>query len=69
MDSVDVVFERPGGREAIPLQQISQVVRGIATDFAKVTKRIRVFVEPSIRARLDDKMMVLQRELLDEILS
>ncbi|MBN1945051.1 MAG: HD domain-containing protein [Bradymonadales bacterium] len=68
MDSVEVVYEQGGWQEALPLEEVSQVARGIATDFVKVVKKIRVFVEPSLREALDGKLVEVQRALLEEIL-
>lgn len=49
MEDVDIVDSRGA---VSSLAQGSQVVRGIAGDFAKVVKKIRVFVAPDIRNSL-----------------
>jgi HD superfamily phosphohydrolase len=49
VETVDIVH----GSGATPLPRISRVVQGIATDFIKVVKKIRVFVHPALRARID----------------
>lgn len=55
---------------AQPLAQSSQIVRGVAVDFVKVVKKIRVFVPPEardiLRARLPRKE--LQQVLVEAIL-
>ena len=51
LDPVDVVFD--SGRQET-LASVSRVVRGIAGDFIKVVKRIRVFVAPDVRAALSE---------------
>lgn len=52
IETVEVVYSHGSSRKGVPLEQISKVVQGIATDFIKVVKKIRVFVAPSVRARI-----------------
>lgn len=68
VDLVEVVFDGPGGALALPLDQVSQVVRGVTTDFVKVVKKIRVFVAPGVRARLRPRWSQVEEALLSEIL-
>jgi hypothetical protein len=56
MDSVPVVLREPGETTEAPLEDLSTVVRGIARDFVKVVKRIRVFVRPELRERVADRL-------------
>lgn len=66
VEPIDVV--RDGVIE--PLAQRSQIVRGIANDFVKVVKKIRVFVSPEIRAAVDAQVprRMLERRLIETIL-
>lgn len=66
VEPIDVV--RDGIIE--PLADRSQVVRGIASDFVKVVKKIRVFVSPEIRDAIDDQVprRMLERRLVEAIL-
>jgi hypothetical protein len=50
---VSVVHEDGGRRTELPLSSLSRVVQGIATDFVKVVKKIRVFVAPDVRDLID----------------
>ncbi len=43
---VPVVLGKGPSREVVPLDGVSRIVQGVAEDFAKVVKKIRVFVEP-----------------------
>lgn len=52
VEDVDLVRDE----RAQPLVQSSQIVRGIAIDFVKVVKKIRVFVAPEIRSALEAAM-------------
>jgi HD superfamily phosphohydrolase len=53
IETVDVVHHTSAGATATPLPQISRVVQGIATDFIKVVKKIRIFVSHDIRAAIE----------------
>src|SRR5690625_336209 len=66
VEPIDVV--RDGAIE--PLAQRSQIVRGIASDFVKVVKKIRVFVSPEVRAAMDAQVprRMLERRLVETIL-
>jgi hypothetical protein len=55
IETVQVVYEREGRRVALPLEQVSKVVQGIATDFIKVVKKIRVFVSPAVRDAMRER--------------
>ena len=71
LETIDVI-SRVGGRpHAEPLDAISRIVQGVATDFVKVVKRIRVFVHPRVRAALDERDLThaVRERLLDRILA
>lgn len=70
IETVEVVYGRGDRRRGVPLENISTVVRGIATDFVKVVKKIRVFVAPQVRDGLRDagRMDATRELLLDTIL-
>lgn len=67
----DVVSTVDGQRVAASLAASSKVVQGIANDFIKVVKRIRVFVHPRVREMIqtrdhrDDLRALLVRSILD----
>lgn len=65
MDSVEVVLS---DGDAVPLQDMSSVVGGIAVDFIKVVKKIRVFVHPAVRDALTRPPREVEQLLLEEIL-
>lgn len=57
IETVEVMYgsgERRFGRE---LPELSKVVQGIATDFVKVVKKIRIFVAPDVRDAIEAKDM------------
>ncbi|TVR00489.1 MAG: HD domain-containing protein [Deltaproteobacteria bacterium] len=71
IETVDVVYDTPEGRRSYRLEEQSKVVQGIATDFIKVVKKIRVFAAPAVRDALrrhrsDDEV---REGLLDCILA
>lgn len=70
IETVEVVYQVDGRARSYPLEDISKVVQGIATDFVKVVKKIRVFVHPRIRALIDEKNRSdeLREVLVDAIL-
>jgi hypothetical protein len=45
------------------LPELSKVVQGIATDFVKVVKKIRIFVAPAVRDAID------RQERMDDVVS
>lgn len=53
IDVPDVVHRADGARRAMSLAHTSKVVQGIANDFVKVVKRIRVFVHPRVHASVE----------------
>ncbi|MFT4703423.1 MAG: HD superfamily phosphohydrolase [Bradymonadia bacterium] len=55
IETVQVMYNEGGRRVARELSDISKVVQGIATDFIKVVKKIRIFVAPEVRDRIDEK--------------
>lgn len=71
MEVPDVVSVVDGLRVATSLAASSKVVQGIANDFIKVVKRIRIFVHPRIREmiegreRSDDLRPLLVRSILE----
>ncbi|MCA9562601.1 MAG: HD domain-containing protein [Myxococcales bacterium] len=69
LDSIEVIFNGPDGASAVPLESVSRVVRGVAVDFIKVVKKIRVFVSPSVRLSLSGQERVVEQALLELILS
>ena len=70
IETVEVVFDRASG-SAFPLEAISKVVQGIATDFVKVVKKIRVFVHPQVREaiRSAGREREVRELLIDSILA
>lgn len=71
IETVDVVYDTPQGPRSYRLEEQSKVVQGIATDFIKVVKKIRVFVAPHVRDRLTGNMPsdALRELLLERILA
>ncbi|MCU0722251.1 MAG: HD domain-containing protein [Planctomycetes bacterium] len=67
---IPVVLGKGDSRRAVPLDQLSMIVRGIAEDFAKVVKKIRVFLDPGalpeLRARLGAP--AIENAILEEVL-
>lgn len=55
LETVDVVYNEGGKRVARDLSSMSKVVQGIATDFIKVVKKIRIFVAPDVRAEIESR--------------
>ncbi|MFT6396883.1 MAG: HD superfamily phosphohydrolase [Bradymonadia bacterium] len=49
IETVQVVHGHGDNRSGMPLEQLSKVVQGIATDFVKVVKKIRIFVSADVR--------------------
>ncbi len=68
LDTVELVFGSGSGSEAVPLHEVSRVVKGIGTDFIKVVKKIRVFVNPSVHEALTGASADVESELLEVIL-
>lgn len=68
VEDIDLVSSR-GTVQA--LSRSSQIVRGVASDFVKVVKKIRVFVAPEVRASLGDSAAQerLRVALVDAILA
>lgn len=68
LETVDIIGVIDGREVATPLQEQSQIVRGIAGDFVKVVKKIRVFVHPRLRAALSTVGEArLRSALIDEV--
>jgi HD superfamily phosphohydrolase len=67
---IPVVLGKGEARRAVPLDRISMIVRGIAEDFSKVVKKIRVFLDPDALAGLKDRLgePALENAILEEIL-
>ncbi len=55
IETVQVVHDEGGRRTSMPLEHLSKVVQGIATDFIKVVKKIRIFVAPHVRDTIQEK--------------
>lgn len=68
LDTVELVFGSGEQREAVPLHEVSRVVKGIGTDFIKVVKKIRVFVHPTVHHELLGSRADVEAELLAVIL-
>lgn len=68
VEDIDLVSSR-GSVQA--LSQSSQIVRGVASDFVKVVKKIRVFVAPDVRETLVERgtQEALRRALVEAILA
>ena len=71
IETVEVVHVEGGQRKGRPLEQLSKVVQGIATDFVKVVKKIRIFVAPEVREhiRATDSQEDVVAAIFDTILS
>lgn len=67
IDTIDVVYPDVRGRRHYPLHELSQVVAGIQDDFIAVVKKIRIFAEPALAAKLRE-IKDLDELLLTEIL-
>lgn len=63
IETVEVVHGSGAHRTGMPLERVSKVVQGIAADFVKVVKKIRIFVAPDVR---DD---VLEQGIRDEVVT
>lgn len=70
-ESTDVIEYRDGVPSATHLEDLSKVVKGIADDFIKVVKKIRVFVRADVRDELSNsgQLSKTRRELLGAILN
>lgn len=69
MEVVDIVYGRDGRPASAPLPQVSRVVQGIASDFVRVVKKIRIFVSRRLRQQVDERgTHACQELLLDTIL-
>lgn len=55
IETVQVVHDEGGRKTSMPLEDLSKVVQGIATDFIKVVKKIRIFVAPEVRDTIESK--------------
>ena len=55
IETVEVVHGTGANRSGMPLEQLSKVVQGIATDFIKVVKKIRIFVAPDVRDAIQEQ--------------
>lgn len=70
IETVDIVYGSGARRFSRPLPELSKVVQGIATDFVKVVKKIRIFVSPTVRdaiaeqERMNDVISGLFRTIL-----
>ncbi|MHC4777630.1 MAG: HD domain-containing protein [Planctomycetota bacterium] len=62
---VPIVLGSGDRRRVVPLQEISRIVQGVAEDFAKVVKKIRIFVEPKALLRIQ---LAIPQEALEGIL-
>lgn len=69
-ETTDVVSIRDGVAKATRLEDLSRVVLGIATDFTKVVKKIRIFLRPDVRDRLAEsgQLPEIRQALLERIL-
>lgn len=68
LEPIEVVTRGLDGDEQFRLDEVSTVVRGVFSDFIKVVKKIRVFVNPSIRSALDLRLTAVEDVLLSIIL-
>ena len=70
-ETVQVVYEDGGQRRAYWLEEQSRVVQGIATDFVKVVKKIRIFIAADARDAIAarGRLPALREVLLDTILN
>jgi HD superfamily phosphohydrolase len=70
VETVDIVYGQGVRRASAPLPSVSRVVQGIATDFVRVVKKIRVFVARPLRAQVESRGLGATQELLlDAILA
>jgi len=67
---VPIVLGKGEDARVVPLDRVSMVVRGVAEDFAKVVKKIRFFIEPSVLGRLRSRFRpgTLEDLILEEAL-
>jgi HD superfamily phosphohydrolase len=67
---VPIVLGKGESREVVPLHKISRIVQGVAEDFAKVVKKIRVFIAPHTLDGLKKNMQTgaLEGIILEETL-
>jgi uncharacterized protein len=63
IETVDIIYGSGARRSSRPLPELSKVVQGIATDFVKVVKKIRIFVAPAVRDAID------RQERMDDVVS
>ncbi len=63
IETVQVVYPRSGHRVGWELPEVSKVVQGIAHDFIKVVKKIRIFVAPHVRQQ------ILERDALEDVVA
>ena len=63
IETVEVVHGSGAHRTGMPLERVSKVVQGIATDFVKVVKKIRIFVAPDVRDE------IAEQDLRDEVVT
>lgn len=68
LEPIEVVVPGLDGDEAFRLDEVSTVVRGVFSDFIKVVKKIRVFVNPNIRSALELRLTAVEDVLLSIIL-
>jgi HD superfamily phosphohydrolase len=69
IETVDIVYGKDGRATSAPLPQVSRVVQGIASDFVRVVKKIRIFVSRPVRQLVDARgTHACQELLLDTIL-
>ncbi|MHC4600491.1 MAG: HD domain-containing protein [Planctomycetota bacterium] len=67
---VPIVLGKGEKKRVVPLHEISRIVRGVAEDFAKVVKKIRIFIEPAALETLQSRLRpeALEGALLEEAL-
>ena len=52
LESIELIYPNARGQRHYPLHQLSRIVAGVQHDFIRVVKKIRLFAEPSIAARI-----------------
>lgn len=69
LESIPVRFPSVRGRAQYPLHELSGIVAGVAGDFVRVVKKIRVYCAGPVAAELTGRSLQLEEALLDEVLA
>ena len=69
IETVQVVYPRSGHRVGWELPEVSKVVQGIAHDFIKVVKKIRIFVPDTVAPAVRNRQHAAELAILEAIAS